>query len=163
MVKLLLICRKIIPTMKKLSFPGIVLLVVICGFYSCQNNPTNGVTDESQTTEVEAEKGMPSIEFEALIYDFGDITQGEKVSYTFAYTNGGDANLILQSATAGCGCTVPKWNKDPLRPGKKGFVEVVFDSSGRKGKQIKRVTIKTNGDPAVVTLQIQANIVEPNS
>ena len=149
--------------MKSIRLVNYFIMMVITGLVACQGNAEKGKSGENSTSEEKIEKGTPVIEFEVESYDFGEIAPGEKVSYTFKYTNTGDANLVVQSATAGCGCTVPKWNKDPLPPGEKGFVEVVFDSSGRKGKQIKQVTIKTNGNPAVRMLQIQANIVEPNS
>ena len=149
--------------MKKLFIFGFIFLFIISGFISCQNSAGTDQSDGNLSTDQESDNGTPIINFAVDLYDFGDISQGEKVSYTFAYSNDGDANLIIQSARAGCGCTVPKWNKNPLPPGEKGYIEVVFDSSGRSGRQIKSVTVKSNGNPSVKTLKIQANIVEPSS
>lgn len=142
---------------------ALVLFTLIIGLTVC-NQGTNSDQAKDQVSETQpGENGGAVIKFAVDSYDFGDIDPGEKVSYTFTYVNGGEDNLIIVSATASCGCTIPKWSKDPLPPGRKGHVEVIFDSSGRSGIQLKNVTIKSNGDPAVKTLQIRANIVEPNS
>lgn len=149
--------------MKRLCLINLVILSVTVGLGSCQHTAGSDQTESQALEEQPHHEGNPIMKFAVDTYDFGDIAPGETVSYTFTYTNEGDANLIILSAAAGCGCTVPKWKKDPLPPGKQGHVEVVFDSSGRSGKQIKNVTIRSNGDPSVKRLQIQANIIEPNS
>ena len=101
----------------------------------------------------------PEIRFEKTEHQLGNVLQGEKVGYNFIFTNVGDASLVIQDATASCGCTVPKYSSEPIPPGGKGSVEVVFNSSGRIGQQSKTVTIKTNGKEAVTYLTIKANIV----
>lgn len=147
--------------MNKTDFfvPMIVLITV--GFFSCQH--TSGQKESREVEGQRNDKGTPVIKFSEESHDFGDIAPGEKVSYTFTYTNAGDADLVILTAAASCGCTVPKWKKDPLPPGKKGYIEVVFDTSGRRGKQVKNITIRSNCDPPVTVLQIQANIVEINN
>ena len=154
---------KIIRAMKIEAFIILAIFVIMVGIVSCQRTSGSGKTNNQVVNDQRNDGGTPVIKFADESHDFGDIAAGEKVSYTFTYTNEGDANLVILSATASCGCTVPKWNKDPLPPGKEGYVEVVFDSSGRSGKQIKNVTIRSNSDPAVKVLQIQANIVESNN
>lgn len=89
--------------------------------------------------------------------------QGEKVGYNFIFTNDGDASLVIMDASASCGCTVPKYSKEPIAPGEKGSVEVVFDSSGRMGQQSKTVTLKTNGKVQIVYLTIKADIIRKES
>jgi len=154
---------KIIRAMKIEAFIILVIFVTTVGLVSCKRTSGSGKTNSQVLNELRNDEGKPVIKFTVESYDFGDIAVGENVSYTFTYTNEGDANLVILSATASCGCTVPKWNKDPLPPGKEGYVEVVFDSSGRSGKQIKNIAIRSNSDPAVKVLQIQANIVESNN
>jgi hypothetical protein len=163
MVKLFLICMKVIRGMRIIHFIVLMMLGIMVGLVSCQRTSGSGKTNSQVLEEQDEAKGTPVIKFTIDSHDFGDISPGEKVSYTFTFTNEGNANLVIISAAASCGCTVPKWNKDPLPPGKEGHIEVVFDSSGRSGKQIKNVTIRSNGDPAVKVLQIQANILEPNN
>ena len=103
------------------------------------------------------------IRFMKSEHDLGTITQGEKVGYTFAFTNSGDASLVILDASASCGCTVPRFSREPVPPGENGSVEVIFDSAGRIGQQSKTVTIKTNGKVPVFYLTIKANIIKLNS
>jgi hypothetical protein len=55
---------------------------------------------------------------------------------------------------------VPRFSKEPVPPGGSGTVEVMFDTSGRIGKQRKTVTLQTNGKVRVVKLTIEAYIEE---
>jgi hypothetical protein len=64
----------------------------------------------------------------------------------------------LTSATASCGCTVPKYNKKPVAPGDGGTVEVVFDTSGRDGIQTKTVVVQSNAENNLVILRIIAEV-----
>ena len=104
-------------------------------------------------------KGTPVMEFESVYHDFGKLKQGEKVSFTFTFKNTGNADLIIKDAAATCGCTVPEYDKKPIAPGKKGSVEVIFDTRGYHGVQYKTVHLKTNTAYGEKTLTIKANIV----
>src|SRR4051812_47876204 len=68
-------------------------------------------------------------------YDFGDIRQGEKVEYTFKFHNTGNEPLMITNVTTQCGCTAPKgWPRDPIQPGDRGEITLVFDSTGKFGR-----------------------------
>jgi hypothetical protein len=104
-------------------------------------------------------ENKPIIEFVKTVHDFGKIAQGEVVGTTFIFKNTGKSNLIIRDANASCGCTVPRWDKEPVPPGEKGTLEVVFDSSGRIGKQSKSITVHTNADNATIILSIKAEVL----
>lgn len=104
---------------------------------------------------------LPGISFKEEFFDFGVVIQGEKVSHTFVFTNTGKSNLILSSVHAGCGCTVPRYSKDPISPGATGEIEVTFDSSGRNGIQSKSVTVSSNAQPSRVELRFVADVAVP--
>jgi hypothetical protein len=97
--------------------------------------------------------------FRDYSHDFGKVTEGEKVGYTFTFENKGSGNLVIASATASCGCTVPKYDSKPVPPGGSGNIEVVFDTSGRNGKQTKSVTVASNASKPLILLQITAEVV----
>ena len=86
--------------------------------------------------------------FEKDLHDFGQLIDGEKVSYSFKFTNSGNAPLIISNAKGSCGCTVPNWPKDPISPGETGTIDVTFNSSGRIGKQNKAITLTANTNPS---------------
>jgi hypothetical protein len=92
-------------------------------------------------------------------YNFGQITEGEVVSYTFSFTNSGDETLVIHSAKGSCGCTVPKYSKKPIQPGESGLIEVSFDSRDRVGPNTKGVFIESNTDPTLTILKISAEVM----
>ncbi len=116
------------------------------------NNPisANGNTDIGK---------LPKFEFTNKVHDFGVIIEGEKVSYTFKFRNTGKSDLVISSAKGSCGCTVPKYDKEPIPAGQEGFVEVIFDSSGKSGMQSKTVTLISNTQPNTEILTITGEVV----
>lgn len=89
-------------------------------------------------------KTGPIIQFEETLLNFGVITQGDTVEHRFVFENIGTEPLKILSARGSCGCTVPKYSKDEVKPGAKGEVFVRFNSAGKMGKQNKTVTLVTN-------------------
>lgn len=105
----------------------------------------------------DAEK-MPVIEFEKTAYDFGEVIEGERLTYAFKFKNTGKSNLIIYSSEATCGCTTSQPPKAPVRPGESGEITVTFDSKGQKGNVQKRILVGANTYPAETILTISANV-----
>ena len=103
---------------------------------------------------------QPIVEILESEYDFGEIKQGEKVTHDYKIKNIGNSDLLISSAKGSCGCTVPEWPKEPIKPGEEASIKVTFDSKGKEGKQSKRVTLMTNAIPNVKILTIKGNIVK---
>lgn len=97
--------------------------------------------------------------FEESVHDFGDITQGQVVTYSFKFKNAGSEPLIISNVLTTCGCTVPTWPKEPIAPGKKGEIAASFNSTGKMGIQNKVITIMSNGTNPQTTVTIKANIL----
>lgn len=104
---------------------------------------------------------VPRIKFYENMYDFGIIIQGEKVSHIFKFKNEGKSNLIVSNASASCGCTIPKFSTDPIKPGQEGEIEVIFNSSGRMGRQSKSVYVYANTYPNKSKIEFTAEIIVP--
>ena len=122
---------------------------------------TDLVNNPNSADESAEQIGMPTMVFEEESYDFGEISQGEKVEHRFAFKNNGDADLIISSATGSCGCTVPSYPKEPIAPGQTSEILVVFDSNGKKGAQHKRITIVANTNPNKTVIAIMTNVLAP--
>ncbi|GAB2551071.1 DUF1573 domain-containing protein [Rufibacter soli] len=121
------------------------------------NDPaTNPNVSGQQAIDPNAPK--PVMTFKETEFDFGTIKQDKKVNHTFTFTNTGQAPLVIESATATCGCTVPEWPKEPIAPGKTGTIKVEFDPTGKSGQQSKQITITANTDPQINQLTIKTNI-----
>lgn len=103
---------------------------------------------------------LPKFSFTQDSYDFGKIKQGEKVSYSFTFKNTGKTPLIISSASASCGCTVPSYPEEPIQPGEESKIDIVFDSSNKMGMQTKTVTIVANTIPNTKVLYLRGEILE---
>ncbi|MFN0292135.1 DUF1573 domain-containing protein [Pedobacter helvus] len=147
--------------MKKLF----LMALFAVAFSACQNKATESetatITDTTANgTPVIAEADAPKVQVEKAIYEFGEIKQGEKVSYEFKFKNVGKTPLIITNATATCGCTVPEYPSAPVKPGEEGVIKVVFDSAGKMGLQDKVVTITSNANPAFEQLHLVGDVKE---
>ncbi|MHC1731763.1 MAG: DUF1573 domain-containing protein [Bacteroidales bacterium] len=114
-------------------------------------------TEKNQLSDT---TGTAMITFNNPEHDFGKVKAGEKVGCIFTYTNTGDADMVITSASASCGCTVPKYDKRPVPPGGSGTIEVVFDTAGREGIQTKTVVVQSNAENNLVILRIIADITK---
>ncbi len=101
---------------------------------------------------------LPKFSFTNDAYDFGQIKQGEKVSYSFKFKNTGNTPLIISSASASCGCTVPSYPEEPIQPGEESKIDVVFDSNGKMGMQTKTITLVANTIPNTKVLYLRGEI-----
>ncbi len=148
----------------------IAIMILVAGLFmlnSCHKKPAQEgdfkVSDvhipqtANGLSKKDADK-LPVIEFEKTSYDFGDVVQGEKLSYSFKFKNTGKSNLIIYSSEATCGCTTSQPPKAPIRPGESGEITVTFDSKSQNGKVHKRILVGANTYPAETILTITANV-----
>ncbi|TNE81568.1 MAG: DUF1573 domain-containing protein [Bacteroidetes bacterium] len=133
---------------------------------STEGQVTPDMVETAKTAEdPTGESGdMPVLSFEKETYEFPQsISEGESVSCDFKFTNTGKADLIISNATAPCGCTVPTWPKDPIKPGESSKITVVYNSQGKgSGRHEKAVTISSNAIPNPRSLRIVVNVNPTN-
>jgi hypothetical protein len=85
----------------------------------------------------------PQIALDKDVHDYGTIPQGANGTCEFVVTNTGDQPLILTNCTGSCGCTVPKCDTEPIKPGGRTTITVKYDTK-RVGAINKTVTISSN-------------------
>jgi len=103
----------------------------------------------------------PKIVFQQNEYDFGTVAQGEKVKYSFVVTNAGYDLLVIENVHASCGCTAALPDKTELAPGESTNIKVEFNTTGRTGKQVKHITVRSNDEEnSEVKLKIFGNVVK---
>lgn len=143
-----------------------ILIIIALGFFvACGNhepksastdliiNPVTALDSNAKSSDL-----APFMTFKENIHDFGVLKDGEVVTYKFKFKNTGNADLIISSASASCGCTVPSYPKEPLKPGAESAIDVQFNSSGKLGKNEKQITIISNTVPNQVYLIIKAEV-----
>ena len=93
------------------------------------------------------------------VFDFGKVTDGEIVEFSYRFKNTGTQPLIVSNASASCGCTVPEKPEAPIKPGETGFIKVKFSSEGRVGVAHKTVTVLSNASPAFPELLLKGEVM----
>lgn len=108
--------------------------------------------------ETERLKTVTSIKFDKEVYDFGTCTEGDKIKKTIEFTNTGKLPLVINQAYGSCGCTVPTYDKEPVQPGKKGKIELEFNSANKPGANTKSVMIEANTNPPITTITFSVKV-----
>ena len=136
----------------------IVYLIFVLGVSACNIRNTRvknimpDLTTNGQFTDTTTVQIIDSV------YNFGTVTDGEKVAYNYRFRNTGKKPLIIASAVASCGCTVPEKPEEPIKPGETGFLRVVFNSEGRDGDVHKEITVTSNAYPKFPQLQLTGHV-----
>jgi hypothetical protein len=108
------------------------------------------LTASAQATSGPARPNGPVMTFDELEFNFGTIKQGESVTHEFKFKNSGKEPLIINTAVGSCGCTVPEYPKEPIKPNGSSTIKVTFNSAGKSGPQDKTVTITYDTDKTVI-------------
>lgn len=138
-------------------------LVVASALFTACNNAGS---KDNESTEQSTEAGTPDLQnagvmdFKEKEFDFGTIKEGALVKHTFTFTNTGKSPIILAQVSASCGCTTPTYTSEPVLPGKTGEINVEFNSDNQVGQQQKIITIASNANPNILTVQLKGT-VEP--
>lgn len=97
--------------------------------------------------------------FEPTEWDFGTISEnGGSVTHTFTGTNRGDKPLVIVDVVTTCGCTVPAFSRQPVKPGGKTQITVTFDPANRPGRFHKELSVYSSERRKVATLAISGNV-----
>ncbi|PQL93183.1 hypothetical protein C4S77_05855 [Apibacter adventoris] len=143
-----------------------ILLTAILTLGSCtkqkESTSQNQLNEENQELRSKNDKTLKiidesEIQFDEDSYDFKEIKKGETVSHVFHFTNKGKRPLVISEVRPSCGCTTPKYTKEPVAPGKKGSITVTFDSSNFEGTVLKSITVSGNFHTKVIKFQAKIN------
>jgi len=138
---------------------------------SCKKETATDLYSEEEKTEQAANvvdpATAPVMKLAEASHDFGDVKANEKVQAYVKFTNEGKSPLIIQDASATCGCTVPEFPKNPIAVGATDSIKVEYTAGNMNGKQQKTVTLKTNTATGTEQFNITANVTgateEPQS
>ena len=109
-------------------------------------------------------KGVPIMQFEERMVNFGKVKRGEKRSHTYHFTNLGDVPLVISMVSA-CECTQAEWPRTPIAPGKTGKIEVTFDSTSKSKAETIDIDIildnvePKSGNPIFEAIQYKFEII----
>lgn len=146
--------------MKKIFFVflGVVMMAGCGGTSNDEEVGVDLIYNPNSAEGYNQSSKIPVMTFDQEMHDFGRLSAGENISYSFHFRNTGDADLIISSCSASCGCTVANYPKERIAPGGEGYVTVTFNSSGKSGQQYQEVTVVSNAQPSRVRLKIAAQV-----
>jgi len=136
----------------------ILFLLVSVALFSCEIRRKDKIADDAATQQAQALKDSTTVQIIDTAYNFGKVTDGEKVEYSYRFKNTGNKALVIVEATASCGCTVPQKPEKPVMPGEIGFIKIVFDSKGRVGNAYKTITVISNANPEFPPLILTGDV-----
>jgi len=115
---------------------------------------------DTETAPAESTDG-PVLTLVSDVIDYGKIERNSEPLRTLAFTNTGNEPLIIKSARGNCGCTVPKWPKEPILAGETKKLEVRY-ATNRVGKFSKKVTLTTNETGTVRhVIKVMGEVMKP--
>jgi len=130
----------------KYSFLFLSIFIFVC----CHGN---GNTSEKKCVGVKESK----LSFQNKIHTFGNLEAGEIAGYSFSFKNVGKSSVIIEGAKSSCGCITVAFTRHPVLPGKKGSIDVEYNSSGDVGRIYKEIILDTTNKQEI-RLAIMANV-----
>jgi hypothetical protein len=112
----------------------------------------------SQSTTA-GKKAEDFIKFKEVKYNFGKIKQGTPVTHDFQFTNLSGDLVIIETATASCGCTTPKWPQAPVAKGGSEKITAGFNAA-TAGPFSKEIYVRVKGADVPFAITITGEVVD---
>ena len=96
-----------------------------------------------------------SLKFDKVVHNFGKILAGSgEKKCEFKYTNVSSEPVVINNILSSCGCSVPEWNKAPIRPGESGSITVTFLNDQGAYPFDKTLTVYVSSSEKPILLRI---------
>lgn len=101
----------------------------------------------------------PQIVWKEKIHNLNQVNSKDSLVETiFLFDVKGETPLVIYNVSASCGCTAVDWIKYPVKPGKKGYVKVIFYPKGQDGYFDKRFVVESNAQKSMDLLRIKGYV-----
>ncbi len=116
------------------------------------------VSTTANTQATQAKKGEDFVKFKEMLHNFGKIKQGVPVTFDFNFDNISDKPVVIESATASCGCTTPVKPDAPIAKGKADKITAGFNAQAA-GIFTKSIYVKVAGADTPVEIKITGEVL----
>ena len=89
---------------------------------------------------INAQQKAVDLSFDKEHLDLGEVKKGEKRTFEYHFTNSGTENIEIE-IVSGCDCTTLDWTRGVIKPGEKGIIDVIFDSTEKEESETVDVDI----------------------
>ncbi len=105
--------------------------------------------------------GQAVLKLDKKVHNFGEVMRSKPVTCQFVVTNDGDKPLVINQVIPSCGCTATEYTKEPIAPGKNGYVKLTYDAKNQfEGKFSRMAVIYSNAANSNARVRIQGIVVE---
>ena len=142
-----------------------ILLLALGLMTSCGSKGDDTLSTDLVNNPKSAEQPTgkePIITFDKTEHEFGKLLQGEVVTYSFHFTNTGNAPLLITEVKTSCGCTAGDFPREPIKPGQDGLIKATYDSKGHHGFQSRTLSVISNTNPSMTVLRFKADVLTPD-
>jgi hypothetical protein len=140
----------------------ILMSAAICALFAFGVNAQDKPAVKAAPAPAAQPGNMAAFKWVETARDFGQIPQGKPVTAEFKFTNVGKVPLVLSTVNASCGCTTPDWTKDPIAPGKTGYIKATFNAAA-VGVFNKSITVNANVEGGATYLTIKGEVQQPET
>ena len=136
--------------MKNLISTSVMVLFLAFGAVAQNNAPA--------ATPAAADPNAPKMKFDTEVIDYGTIEHNADGYRFFKFKNTGKKDVVITNCQGSCGCTVPTFSKEPVKPGETGEIKVHY-ATDRIGAFTKTVTVTSNADGSPIVLTIKGTVL----
>ena len=129
-----------------------ILLTIIVAFLVAP------VFAQTSTAPAPQKKAEDYIKFKETKFNFGKIKQGTPVTHDFDFSNISTGVVVIENATASCGCTTPKWPQQPITKGSADKITAGFNAAAA-GPFTKEIYVKIKGVDIPYPITITGEVV----
>lgn len=122
-----------------------------------KTNRPKGVNSENLIFDVYVRSdSFPRIEFDTTI-QYLYTEQAGNGNVIYHYQNTGNRDLVVHTVKTGCGCMVPNYSTEPVKPGEFGKINLKYDTH-RIGPFSKSISVYTNVRQTPFTLRVKGEV-----
>ncbi len=111
------------------------------------------------TTSLFAQKKADDVaKFKTEVIDMGKLKQENPTTAVFEVTNISKEPLIIEQANPTCGCTIGDYTKEPIAPGKTGYIKATYNAKNLNIFE-KHLTVKFAGVDEVKSITIKGEVL----
>lgn len=136
-----------------MTIPRVVYLVFILSLEMAACSSIS--TKDNEGSDL---RGNPVLVFDKELYTFGKVKYGDVVGIQLKYRNAGDSPLVIHEIKTSCGCLDVKFKNAPVEVGDSARIEVIFDTSGFQGRQVKMLKFFSNASEKPKEIVLWADI-----
>ena len=107
--------------------------------------------------ESTSKKRLTTVSINSTVIDFGSFPKEEKQERSFILTNTGKGLLVIQDIVTSCGCTKVEYSKEPVRPGERLEVKVIYEAEQAEHFN-KTVTVYCNAKNSPLRLMVKGDV-----